>query len=149
MIDKEKIEALANAALENSDRFVIDLKVSAGNSITITIDGDTSVTIDDCIMLSKAIEGSLDRDAEDFELRVSSFGADSPLKLLRQYPKNVGRQLQVSLLNDEIIQGVLRAVSDEAIVLEPLPAKRKKTVLEPVTIAFDNIQQAKVILSFK
>ncbi|NCA85557.1 MAG: ribosome assembly cofactor RimP [Clostridia bacterium] len=149
MIDKDKIEALASTALADSDRFVIDLKVSAGNTITITIDGDTGVTIDDCIILSKAIEGSLDRDAEDFELRVTSFGADSPLKLLRQYPKNIGRQLQVTLPDDEIIQGVLRAVSDDAIVVEPLPMKKKKAPSEPVTIPFADIQQAKVILSFK
>ncbi|MCK9269328.1 MAG: ribosome assembly cofactor RimP [Bacteroidales bacterium] len=148
MIDKEKIETLASAALADSDRFVIETKVSPGNNITITIDGDTAVTIDDCIILSKTIEKSLDRDAEDFELRVTSFGADSPLKLLRQYPKNIGRQLQVMLPDDQTVQGVLRSVTDEAIVLEPLQG-RKKTAPPPVTIPFADIRQAKVILSFK
>jgi ribosome maturation factor RimP len=149
MIDKEKIEALANAALANSACFVIDTKVSAGNVIIITIDGDTGVSIDDCISLSKTIESSLDRDAEDFELRVTSFGADSPLKLLRQYPKNIGRQLLVTLPDEVTIQGVLRSVSDEAIVVEPLPGKKKTSPPQPVTIPVADIRQAKVILSFK
>lgn len=149
MIDKEKIETLASAALADSDRFVIETKVSPGNNITVTIDGDTGVTIDDCIILSKTIESSLDRDAEDFELRVTSFGADSPLKLLRQYPKNIGRQLQVLLSDDQTVQGVLRTVADDAIVLEPLPGKKKAAPPDPVTIPFADIRQAKVILSFK
>ncbi len=149
MIDKEKIEGLASAALAGTDRFVIETKVSAGNTITITIDGDTGVTIEDCIVLSKAIEGSLDREAEDFELRVTSFGADSPLKLLRQYPKNIGRQLQVTLADDQLIEGVLRAVDGETIVLEKLPGKKKTAPTESVTIPFGQIRQAKVVLSFK
>ncbi|HZK06880.1 MAG TPA: ribosome assembly cofactor RimP [Bacteroidales bacterium] len=149
MIDKTKIETLANAALADSDRFVTETKVSPGNIIIVTIDGDAGVTIDDCISLSKTIESSLNRDEEDFELRVTSFGADSPLQLLRQYHKNIGRQLQVMLHDNEKVKGFLRTVTDEMIILEPLPERKKTAPPEPVTIPFADIRQAKVILSFK
>ena len=85
MIEKIKILEIVNNALDGSEKFLVNLKITPDNRIYVDIDGDNGITIDDCIELSRAIEGQLDREEEDFELTVSSAGADQPLKLTRQY----------------------------------------------------------------
>ena len=116
MIEKIKILELVNNALEGSGKFLVNLKVTPDNRIYVDIDGDNGVTIDDCIELSRAIEGQLDRDEEDFALDVSSAGADQPLKLTRQYRKNVGRELEVVTVDGERAEGTLEDASDEGII---------------------------------
>jgi ribosome maturation factor RimP len=87
MVEKTNILELVEEHLKGTDKFPVEVQIKGNNIITVIIDGDTGVTIDDCIRLSKHIESKLDRDTEDFELRVSSFGADKPLKMKRQYKK--------------------------------------------------------------
>jgi ribosome maturation factor RimP len=150
MIDKTQIEGLAERHLEGTDKYIMDVQVKAGNVITVVIDSDTSVLIEDCVRLSKAIESSLDREEEDFELRVTSYGADQPLKLKRQYVKNIGRQLTVIQKDEQKLTGTLVEVGEDAIRLEPVAGKKKKAP-EPglLNIRLDDIKQAKVVLSFK
>jgi ribosome maturation factor RimP len=150
MIDKRQIERLTELHLEGTDKYIMDVQVKAGNVITVVIDSDTSVLIEDCVRLSKAIESSLDREEEDFELRVTSYGADQPLKLKRQYVKNIGRQLTVILKDEQKLTGTLVEVGEDAISLEPVAGKKKKAP-EPglLIIQLEDIMQAKVVLSFK
>ena len=84
MIDTAKIEAIANAALEGSKLFLVSVTATPTNEIEVVIDSDDSVDIDDCVNLSQTIEAQFDREAEDFELTVTSAGVGQPLKLLRQ-----------------------------------------------------------------
>ncbi len=115
----------------------------------VFIDGDAAVTIEDCVKLSRHIEGSLDRETEDFELQVSSSGADQPLKLQRQYPKHVGRNLAVSTVKDETLIGKLLSCDNNAITLL-LPANKKKKIEETtVIIPFNEITESKIELAFK
>ena len=81
MIDKLKVMELVEGTLEGGPLFLVGMKITPDNRIFIDIDGDNGVTIDDCIALSRTVENSLNRDEEDFELNVSSAGADSPLKM--------------------------------------------------------------------
>ncbi len=150
MIKKAYIRELAAKHLEGTDKYVADVIVKAGNVITIVIDSDTAVLIDDCSQLSKAVESSLDRDAEDFELRVTSYGADKPLIHKRQYVKNIGRELQLLTADEQKIKGKLVRVDEESITLEMPPNKKKKET-DPThsNIPFSGIAQAKVVLSFK
>ena len=84
----EKVASLLSVALENfPDIFLVDFKVSADNSIKIILDGDKDVNVKDCINISREIEGSLDREVEDFSLEVASAGVGSALKFPRQYYK--------------------------------------------------------------
>ncbi len=150
MIVENKIETLVNGFLEGSDKFVMDVQVKAGNIIMIAIDGDSLVNIDDCIQLSRAIEGSLDRDLEDFELRVSSYGADKPLLHPRQYPKHIGRSLDITRMDESLVSGKLVEADGEGIRIE----KKKKKKQDPdedqiLNLRFDIIKEAKIILSFK
>lgn len=146
MIDKLHVLNVIDEKLSGSDKFLVDLKISTDNRINVAIDGDNGITIDDCIELSRAIEDSLDRDAEDFELNVASAGADSPLKLKRQYKKNVGRDLTVSTFDGETAEGRLVEADDERITLQP--AGKKKAVPEPLHFAYSDIKTAKVVIKF-
>lgn len=150
MIDKKQIAAIASKHLESTDRYVVNVQVKAGNVITIVIDSDTSVLIENCIHLSKAVESSLDRDKEDFELRVTSYGADKPLKFKRQYKKNIGRDLEITKNDEQKITGKLVEVAEDTLIIEPVAGKKKKNEASATcTINFDEIMQSKVILSFK
>ena len=151
-MDKVAILGLIKDHLEGTDKFLVDMHISKDNRINVAIDGDNGITIDDCIELSRYIEKSLNRDEEDFELNVASAGLDNPLKLRRQYVKNIGRSLAITTNDGEKICGKLLEVSDDNIVVEPdnLP-KRKKTESDEdtnKTIAFDDIQVAKIIVKF-
>lgn len=99
MIDTRKITALAEQKLEGTDLFVVDCTCTPGNEVELIVDSDTSVGIDACAELSRAIEAELDRDAEDFSLTVMSAGIGSELRSLRQYRKLVGHSVEVLLLS--------------------------------------------------
>ena len=90
MIDKEQIIAIAERLLEGTDRFIVGCKISPANEIELTIDSTTAVDIEHCITRSRAIDGELDREAEDFELTVMSAGIGEPLVDMRQYRKLIG-----------------------------------------------------------
>ena len=146
MIEKIKILELVNNALEGSEKFLVNLKITPDNRIFIDIDGDNGVTIDDCIELSRAVEGNLDREEEDFELNVSSAGADQPLKLTRQYKKNVGRDLEVTTMDGEHAEGTLEDASDEGIVIRTQGSKKQAP--ETLRYAYRDIKSARVAIRF-
>ncbi len=146
MIDKLHVLNVIDTALAGSNKFLVDLKISTDNRINVAIDGDNGITIDDCIELSRAIEGSLDRDEEDFELNVASAGLDSPLKLKRQYRKNIGRELSVTTFDGENVTGRLTEADETHIVVQP--AGKKKAPAEPVSFEYSDIKTAKIVINF-
>ena len=146
MIEKIKILELVNQALEGSDKFLVNLKITPDNRIYVDIDGDNGVTIDDCIELSRAIESQLDRDEEDFALDVSSAGADQPLKLKRQYVKNIGRDVEVVYLDGEKAEGELTEAGDEEFVIRT-PGTKKQPA-ETLRFAYRDIKTARVAIKF-
>jgi ribosome maturation factor RimP len=156
MIAKDKILALAQEHLDGSAQFLVDLKVSADNQISIYIDGDENVSIDECVDLSRHIEFSLDRETEDFALSVSSAGLDMPLKFLRQYPKYIGKKMHVHLVTNELIFGQLEEVGENTIQIIPLtknPNAKKGTSKqfiegEPKTIKVEQIVESKLEITF-
>ena len=146
MIEKIKILELVNNALEGSDKFLVNLKITPDNRIYVDIDGDNGVTIDDCIELSRAIEGQLDRDEEDFALDVSSAGADAPLKLTRQLVKNIGREVDVVMFDGEKLTGELTAADEASITIQI--AGTKKRPAETVTLQRKDVKTVCVVLKF-
>jgi ribosome maturation factor RimP len=151
----KKVEDLLSLALdEYSNIFLVELKISADKTISVTLDGDEEVNVKDCINISKAIEGELDREEEDFSLEVASAGVGSPLKFPRQYLKNIGRKLEVVSKDGLKYEGALTDVVEGHIKLEwkqrePKPfGKGKVTVTKNKTLSFDEISQTKVIIKF-
>lgn len=154
MTFKEQVELqLNNSLLEKPSLFLIDISISDSYKIVVTLDGDNGVTLQDCIDVTRAIESNLDREAQDYSLEVASVGVGSPLKLVRQYVKNIGRTLIVKT-NDTTIEAELTAADDAKIVLswearEPKKiGKGKETVLKNQEIPYNEIKQAVVTVNF-
>lgn len=151
---KEKVDILLKDALATDESlFLIDFSISTDNKIKVVLDGDRGVTVENCMMVSRAIEHNLDREEEDFSLEVTSAGAATPLQLPRQYRKNIGRKLLVDTI-DETIEAKLTGMTDNGIILEwkarePKPiGKGKVTVQKKQEIVFSDIKEAKVVLKF-
>jgi ribosome maturation factor RimP len=151
---KERVKELLDTGLaEYPDLFLIDLTITDSNKIIVTLDGDNGVQLQDCINISRAIEHNLDREEQDFALEVASAGVSAPLKLVRQYKKNVGRTLSVKT-KTQTIQAELVDVSDEDITLEwssrepKKIGKGKETVLHNERIAYGDIVEAVVTIIF-
>ena len=154
MISKERVKELIDERIEGTDIFVVELSISEGNRIKVLLDADNGLSIDKCVSVSRNIEHNLDRDVEDFELHVSSSGLDNPLKVNRQYVKNIGRTLKVKL-EDKTVEGELESATEEGIVIverrkERVEGRKKKEwVEEKHEIMYDIIIEAKVVISFK
>jgi ribosome maturation factor RimP len=148
MISLSTIKSLIEDRIEGTSCFVVDIKVDTSNNIVVELDNDKGISIDDCISVSRAIEHNLDREAEDFSLQVTSPGADKPLKVWRQYVKNLGRSVEVTLLDGKVETGKMISVTDDGITLESIPVKPKAPITK-IEISKDQIKQTKIILSFK
>lgn len=148
MVDKVHVLDIIHSTLDGSDKFLVDLKITTDSRIYVSIDGDNGINIDDCIELSRAIENSLDREVEDFELNVASAGLDSPLKMPRQYKKNVGRDLDVTTQDEERISGTILEADDEKVVLRPLGKKKKGEEKKDVELKYADIKTAKIMIKF-
>ena len=154
MTFKEKVSELLNVGLEEKPEvFLIDLTITDAFKIIVTLDGDNGVTLQDCIDISRAIENNLDREEVDFSLEVASGGVSAPLKLVRQYKKNIGRTLQVKTATDTINAELVDA-NDDFITLawtarEPKEiGKGKVTVEKRLELPYADIKEAIVTITF-
>lgn len=154
MLEQKVENILQQVFIDYPELFLIELNVDSQQRIKITIDGDQGVRVADCVAISRAVEQHLDREAYDFSLEVSSAGAFSPLVQIRQYPKNIGRTLELTTLDDKNIEGVLEKVEPDAIVISwkervaKEKGKGKVTVQKTETIPFDHIKKSNVKIIF-
>jgi len=155
MIDKDIVSRLVEEKLASSDNYLVDVEIGSDNRIVIEIDNDKSVCIDDCVELSRYLEEHLNRDAEDYELEVGSVGITSPFKKLRQYVKNIGKEIEMQLKSGTKFMGVLKSADENGAIItvkksvKPEGAKRKVTVEEDQFYPFDEIKYTKYLISFK
>ncbi len=152
MIDKEKIASIVDAYLADTDKFLVDIRVSTTNRVSVSIDGDQGVTIADCAALSRHIESCLDRDQEDFELQVSSVGVGTPLTMTRQFRNNTNRLVSLLLTEDRKLRGKLVEVSDKGIKIEKEIVKKGKKQKNLATdqndilfVPFSDIEETKIL----
>jgi len=151
MLLKETVIKRVDDLIAETDFYVVDIVVSDSKirpKVAVYLDSDTGITIDQCTTFSRTLGNQLEEDTEEaFTLEVSSPGVDTPLKLERQYVKNIGRTLRI-LKNDKTeIKGKLTTVISGAVVIEP--EAKKKVRPEAVTLPLEDILEAKVIISFK
>ena len=152
---RAKVEQLVHEFLETrKDLYLVDLKISAGDDITVILDGDEGLSLQDCLDASRAIEFNLDREEHDFSLQVMSPGLSEPLKLSRQFKKNMGREIEVLLNSDEKIQGEVVAVDEDKVTIvlryrrPKLIGKGKEDVVENKEIPYTDIKKALVVIKF-
>ena len=118
MLSRGRILDIIQQKIDDDGYFIVDVDIKQGGRIVVAIDGDHGVGIDYCVEISRLIEGSLDREEEDFELEVSSPGIGQPFKVHRQYVKNIGRQVEVLTKSGEKYSGELLSVNDGGFVIK-------------------------------
>ena len=118
MIEKEIIESHLREILSTRDIFLVEVKVDSSSKIRVHIDKMEGISIDDCVGISRELEGRLDRDNEDFALEVSSPGLDSPFKVREQYDKNMGNMVSVQCKDGSKVLGILKEAGEDSVLLE-------------------------------
>ncbi len=148
----EIIRGLAEQMIaEEPGYFLVDVKLKPGNSIQVLLDADAGVSLNKCVsynrLLYKAIEENTLFALGDFALEVSSPGLDEPLKLPRQYQKNIGRAVEVVLKDGRKISGKLLAAEPD-IIVEETKGKGKKQETVQHTFSLDQIKTTKIQIVF-
>ncbi len=155
MIDKKIIEQVVTDAIEGTDIFIVDIRISPDNMITVELDSTSGLDIDTCARITRAIEAAVDRDTEDYELEVGSAGLTAPFKVPAQYVKNIGNDIEVLTRDGRKMTGRLVDVSGNDFTIEVSRkvkepgAKRPVIVAEPVTLSMDNVKRACYLIDFK
>ena len=152
MIDKQALEQVINEALQGTKMYLVTLNVSKDNVIDVALDSDENITVDDCVAVNDAVMAAFDRDVEDFELTVGSYGITSPLLLPRQYVKNVGNDMEVLTADGRKLKGVISAADDEGFTLSTTVKKkiegkkRPEMVEEQEKFKYNEVKYTKYII---
>jgi len=155
MIEQPTILQIVENFVSGTDFYIVEVKVSPENQILVVFDSFQGVSIDDCESLNNFIESKLDREQEDYELEVSSPGLTEPFKVLKQYEKNKGNEVEIVTKKGEKFSGILTEVNFDNCTLQieklikPEGAKRKIKVTEKVPFRYEDIKTTKYILRFK
>ena len=148
----QRITSLVEEILVDPDLFLVDVVLrgqKGSHVVEVYVDSEKGVNIDTLAVISRELGFMLETEeliSGRYRLNVSSPGTDRPLRFLRQYPKHIGRTLNVKWVKNaelepstESVQGQLIDVTDKAITLS-LPQDSK------LTIEFNTIEKAKVVL---
>ena len=155
MIEQPTILQIVENFVSRTDFYIVEVKVSPENQILVVFDSFQGVSIDDCESLNNFIESKLDREQEDYELEVSSPGLTEPFKVLKQYEKNKGNEVEIVTKKGEKFSGILTEVNFDNCTLQteklikPEGAKRKIKVTEKIPFRYEDIKTTKYILRFK
>ncbi len=149
----KKIEDfIAEYTSKSETIFPVETKISSANDIKVFIDADDGITIEKCTLLNKALYKYIEETGlfpnGNFSLEVSSPGVDEPLKLHRQYQKNIGRRVEVQQTDGSKIEGMLLKADDDTIIVEEKNGRGNKTVIKTTTISFNEIKHTKVLITF-
>lgn len=156
MITKDALEKAVCGYLDNNGLFLVDIEISQDNDITITIERhEGAVKVDDCIAIDRIVSAIFDRDVEDYSLTVTSAGLDQPFKVLDQYRKFNGSEVEVVLKKGGKLKGVLSGYNAEGIEITTSKMVKKegfkKKVQEDTVTAytFDEVKSCKPVIKFK
>jgi len=152
-IEQKVSELVEQQIADRADLFLVDVKMHSNGKLIILVDGDSGIGIADCVAISRYVGFHLEEEntiEQAYNLEVSSPGIDTPLKLKRQYEKNIGRNLGIKLAEGVKREGKLLQVAEDGITIEEkIKEKGKKAELVESVIPFDQIAETKVLISFK
>jgi ribosome maturation factor RimP len=152
-IEKRVRELVEEKIADKPNLFLVDVKMHSNGKLIVLLDGDDGVGIDDCVAVSRHVGFHLEEEnviETAYNLEVSSPGIDFPLSSPRQYAKNVGRTLGIKMADGVKREGVLSALTEDAIVIEEkIKEKGKKAETVESVIPLDKITETKVLISFK
>jgi ribosome maturation factor RimP len=152
-IEKRVRELVEEKIKDKPNLFIVDIKMHSNGKLIILIDGDKGVGIDNCAAISRHVGFCLEEESvieTAYNLEVSSPGIDTPLTSIRQYLKNIGRNLAISMINGAKREGKLASITEDAIIIEEkIKEKGKKAETVESVIPIDKITETKVLISFK
>jgi ribosome maturation factor RimP len=132
--------------------FLVEVKIKPINNVKVYLDGDQGISIEKCVQVNRALYKRLEATTlfppGDFSLEVSSPGLDEPLKLHRQYRKNIGRQVELVLQDGIRVEGRLLDVTEDGIIVEETKGKNKKKEIVNHTFLFEYIKTTKIQVVF-
>ena len=155
MITREEIIDIIEGTVTQKDAFIVEVKVSASNHVIVELDSIKGITIDDCAEISRIIDKELNRDIEDYELEVSSAGLSSVFKVIQQYYKNVGKEVEVIVKSGKKLIGVLLSVNENGFVIRSTKTervegkKKKQLVVEETPLMFTEVKSTRLVIHFK
>lgn len=156
MINKERVIALAQERIDELDSgvFIVEVNITPTNVITIELDKESGgVNIDECVSVSRNVEHNLDRETEDFELSVSSAGMDRPLRVPKQFVKNIGNDVRV-VLNHGSVEGELISYDGDKVVIQSSTKekiegrKKKELVIKQHEVDMNDVKEVRRIITF-
>lgn len=151
--EKRVIELVEEKIADRPDLFLVDVKMHSNGKLIILVDGDDGVSIQDCAAISRHVGYHLEEEnviANAYNLEVSSPGIDMPLKLLRQYHRNIGRSVSLKMADGSKREGKLIGIDETNVIIEEkIKEKGKKAILQANTIPLNHILETKVLISFK
>lgn len=147
------IEQRVNALIaEHPAHFLVEVRIKPTNNIKVFIDGDEGIILSELISYNRKLYKQLEESGAypdgDFSLELSSPGLDEPLKLLRQYRKNIGRFVEVNLADASKLEGKLLSANEQGIVVETETGKGKKKEIRQENLLFDQIKNTKIQVKF-
>ncbi|HEY2584049.1 MAG TPA: ribosome assembly cofactor RimP [Mucilaginibacter sp.] len=152
-IEKRVRELVEEKIKDKPNLFIVDIKMHSNGKLIILIDGDKGVGIDDCVAISRHVGFHLEEEnviETAYNLEVSSPGIDTPLTSIRQYLKNIGRNLAINMANGAKREGKLTGITEDAVMIEEKKQEKgKKAEIVESVIPIDQITETKVLISFK
>jgi len=152
-VEKRVTELVEEKIADRPELFLVEVKMLPNNKLIIHVDGDEGISIQDCVAISRHVGFHLEEEntiEQAYNLEVSSPGVGEPLKLIRQYNKNIGRSVGVKLVGGQKKEGKLLEVTDGSILIEEsVKEKGKKAVAVQTVVPFNDILETTVLISFK
>lgn len=153
---KEQIEKLVNDNLKSDKHFLVDIIISVSareepKKVLILLDGDEGIKIDDCARISRKVGFIIEKEEiiEDaYRLEVSSPGLDHPIVLLRQYMKNIGRNVRITTEEGEQYEGTLTAATEAEVSIAEEKGKGSKKEKNEIIFPFDQIKKTEILVKF-
>lgn len=153
MISEKRVQELVEEKIKGSELFIVEVRVSGGNRISIALDRPTKLNVGDCAEVSRYVEAGLNRDVEDFEITVSSPGLEQPLKVLNQFLKHQGRNVRVVMKDGRLLRGKMNSANEDGITLEVFRENKKKNkeqTQNPIlNLKYPEIKETKIEITFK
>ena len=149
----QAIESLIGELLsETPDIFLVSVRIKPTNNIKVFLDADSGLSIEKCVKINRLLYRAIEENGwypdGNFSLEVSSPGLEEPLKMLRQYTKNISRNVAVVLNDNSKVEGKLLGANEALIQVEYTVGKNKKAVTLVKDIPFDQIKQTTVQIAF-
>ncbi len=150
---KDKIEKKVNELIEDTDLFLVDIKITPQQKIMVFMDGQKNITIDQCVKISRALENYLEEEQlvnEKYILEVSSPGMDQPFKVEQQYFKSIDKSVEVLKKDGVKHEGILKQYTTDNIQIEVTKTKKGKIIEQQlIDIPFSEIKTTKKLITFK